>query len=150
MNTQYVRPSLSDLSSRSGKTVRLSWESTPKLKGGKSNTQQGRVTKLSTATVTLGATGVYATRKVDEGEFASSDEVQKRKWGSRVGNTCIIEHKGAEYVEFYVDGTPETSYFLDNAEIRKDEVVGLPDNRRDSNVMIVTVKAENVKLLTEI
>ena len=149
MTTEFVRPTLSDLSSRSGATVRLSWESTPKLLGGKGNAQQGRVTKLSTAVVQLGGTGIYATRKVSEGEFRSSDEVQPRKWGKRVGNSCVVEHKGAEYIEFFVDGKPETSYFLDSDEIRKDEVVGLNDKPRDSNVMIVTVKAANVKLMTE-
>lgn len=149
MQTQYVRPTLSDLSSRSGDTVTLSWESAPKLKGGKGNAQQGRVTKISTARVTLGATGAYAIRKVEEGEFRSSDEVKSRTWGTRIGNTCVIEHKGADYIEFYVDGKPQTSYFLDSVSIDKDQIVGLPASRRDTNVMIVTVKAANVKILTE-
>ncbi len=145
----FVRPSLSDLSTRSGTQVILTWESNPKLKGGKKNPQQGHVTKLSTAKVTLSGTGVYASRKVDEGEFSSSDEVQKRKWGTRIGNTCVIEHKGVEYVEFLVDGTPKTTYFLDDKEIPKSDVVGLSDSKRDSNVIICCVKSASVKIMAE-
>ena len=149
MKIQFVHPTLSDLSSRSGSQVTLSWDSTPKLKGGKKNPQQGRVSKISTAKVTLSGTGVYASRKVDEGEFASSDEVKSRPWGTRIGNTCVIEHKGAEYIEFLLDGTPQTTFFLDHDEIAKDDIVGLSNNSRDSKVLICTVKAVNVKLLTE-
>lgn len=146
---QYVQPSLSDLSSRSGNKVTLSWESVPKLKGGKGNPMQGKIRKISTADVTISGTGVYASRKVDEGEFSSSDEVQQRKWGTRIGNTCVIEHNGHMYIEFLVDGTPKSTYKLDGKEIAKDDVTGLNPSKRDSNVLICTVKAENIKLLTD-
>lgn len=150
MKTQLVRPSVSDLSSRSGNTILLSWESTPTLTGGRKNPMQGRVTKLSTGTVTLGATGAYAIRKVEEGEFSSSDEVQKRPWGSRIGNTCIIEHKGAMYAEFFYEDKPHSTYFLDNVVIAKDDIIGLPVNtRKDTKVLLSTVKAANIKILTE-
>jgi len=144
---EFVKPSLSDMSTRSGQTVTLSWESTPKLKGGKKNLQQGRITKLSTAEVTLGGTGMYATRKVNEGEFTSSDEVHKRTWGVRVGNSSIIEHKGNEYVEFFLEGKPKTSYFQDGLHIDKADIEGLSTTVRDTKVMICTVKAQNVKIM---
>lgn len=147
MSTTLVRPTISDISRLSGRKVRLSWESTPKLTGGKANPMKDRVTKLSTALVTLGETGAYAKRKVEEGEFSSSDEVQKPKWGSRVGNTCIIEHKGNMYVDLIVEEKPKRTFFLDDSEIDQSEIVGLPKDRRDSNVLYCRVKAENVKIL---
>lgn len=150
MTTTFVLPSIADLSSRSGRKVRLSWESTPKLKGGKSNPMQGLVTKLSTAEVTLSETGLYAKRKVMEGEFKSSDEVKGRKWGVRVGNTCIIEHKGAMYIEIIMEGKPKTTYFLGADEIDKDAVTGLQDRDRDSKVMLSTIKAAGVKILDDL
>lgn len=155
-STQYVRPTISDLSSRSSKKVILTWESTPTLLGGKKNPMQDLITKISTAEVTLSGTGVYASRKVDEGEFRSSDEVKKRTWGVRVGNSCIIEHKNKMYVEFLVDGTPKVTYLYKNPttdaleDIKKEDIQGLKPSHRDSNVLIASVPCDNIKLMTEI
>jgi hypothetical protein len=154
-NTQLVRPTTSDLSSRSSNKVILTWESTPTLLGGKKNPMQGLITKMSTAEVTLSGTGIYAARKVDEGEFSSSDEVKKRTWGMRVGNSCIIEHNGKMYVEFLVDGTPKTSYLYKNPDtnkledIKKEDIQGLKPSHRDSNVLICCVPCDNIKILSE-
>lgn len=146
----YVQyPSVDALSALSGRVVVMSWESKPKLKGGKSNKQQGQVVKVSTATVTLGAPGLYATRKVMEGEFDSADEVQKPVWGTRRGASCIIEHKGSEYIEAILDDAPEVDYFLNGSKVDKSEIVGLPASRGDA-VKIMRVKAGNVRMLAEV
>ena len=145
-----VNPTLAQLHDLSGVQVTLSWQSYPKLKGGKSNPQQGLVRKVSTAVVTLSGTGVYAMRKVQEGEFKSVVDVQARKWGVRRGNSCVIDHKGSEYVEFLVDSPIKTTYKLGDNDIAKSDVVGLPDRASDSEVKIACVKAENVLVYSEV
>lgn len=145
--TQY--PSVDALAALSGRRVVMSWESKPKLKGGKSNPQQGRVVKVSTATVTLTDPGAYAKRMVSEGEFDSADEIQGRKWGIRRGASCIIDHKGAVYVEALIDDKPEVDYFLDGRKVDKSEIVGLPESRSDA-VKVMALKAENVRMLAEV
>lgn len=144
-----LNPSKDKLSSISGNQATLSWQSIPKLKGGKGNPQQGRIRKVSTAPVTLGGTGVYAMRKLAEGEFDSVTEVKDRAWGTRVGNSCIIEHKGGFYAEFYTDAKPVTTYYLDDEEIAKEDIDGLPESKRDSKVVPVTPKLQNVLVLSE-
>ena len=139
-----INPTLDFLSDRSGRKATMSWQSVPKLKGGKNNAQQGLVRKVSTAQVTLSGTGVYAMRKVTEGEFQSVTDVQERKWGTRRGNSCVVDHKGAEYVEFLVDGKPETTYFLGDNPIDKEDIVGLNSRDSDSAVRICCVKAATV------
>jgi len=146
----YVQyPSLDALAALSGRRVVLSWESKPKLKGGKKNPQQGRVVKVSTATVTLTEPGTYAKRMVKEGEWDSSDEIQGRKWGIRRGATCIIDHKGLEYVESLIEDIPEVDYFLDGKKVDKSEIVGLPESRSDA-VKVMALKPENVRMPAEV
>lgn len=139
-----IDPTPEFLSDRSGAKATISWQSVPKLKGGKSNPMQGLVRKVSTAQVTLGGTGIYAFRKVQEGEFQSTNDVQPRKWGTRVENTCVVEHKGARYIEFLVDGKPKTTYYLGDNEIDKADIQGLTERKDDTAVLICCVKAENV------
>lgn len=144
-----LNPTVVTLTDLSGTTATLSWQSYPKLKGGKGNPQQGLVRKVSTAQVTLGGNGVYAMKKVIEGEFKSVVDVQDRKWGERRGNSCIVDHKGAEYVEFYVESKPVTTYFLGDNSIEKDDIVGLSERKHDSEVIIACIKAENALVLSD-
>ena len=149
MNKNHIHlPSLSDLANKSGERVIITWESKPELKGGKSNPMLGHITKLTSADVTLSTAGEYANRKVSEGEFKSTDEVKTRKAGTRIGNTCIIENQGHMYVELFLEGKPKTTYFLNQNEINKQNIVGLPVYKRNSNVKILLVKAENVTFLS--
>ena len=87
-----------ELKKLTGKPVSIVYSSVPKLKGGKKNEQQGRVRKTTNAVVTLGGAGTYGMRKVSEGEYETVAEVKSRAWGVRVGETCVIEHKGALYL----------------------------------------------------
>jgi len=135
---------INEIKKLSGKPVTLVWSSTPKLKGGKKNPQQGLVTKTTVADVTLSSAGSYGQRKVTEGEYDTIADVKPRAWGSRVGETCVIEHKGNFYVEFYLEGESQTTYYLDGNIIPKDDVEGLPENKRDSEVKISTIKIENL------
>ncbi len=144
-----LNPTVATLSDLSGTFATLSWQSYPKLKGGKSNPQQGLVRKVSTAQVQLGGTGVYAMKKLQEGEFKSLTDVQERKWGERRGNSCVVDHKGAEYVEFYVLDKPVTTYFLGDNSIEKEDVQGLSERPHDSEVIIACIKAENALVLSD-
>ena len=144
-----------ELKKLTGRPVSIVYSSTPKLKGGKKNPQQGRIRKTTNAVVTLGSAGNYGLRKVSEGEYETVAEVKSRAWGERVGETCIIEHKGALYLEFYPDGDSHTSYFLDDSPIAKSDIDGLPSSRRqdvlkgdgshgETEVKPTTVKLDNV------
>ncbi len=144
-----LNPTVTDLENISGTKITLSWQSYPKLKGGKGNPMQGNVRKVSTAVVTLSGTGLYAMKKVQEGEFKSVTDVQERKWGVRRGNGCIIEHKGAEYVEFYVESKPVTTYFLGENTIDKGDITGLNDRPHTSDVVISCIKAENLLAMSD-
>lgn len=78
----------------------------PKLKGGKGNAHQGRITKLSTGYVGMIASNKVSSayenmvnrRLLQEGKEANF-EAGKLPWGQRVEGTCLIENKGQHYVQ---------------------------------------------------
>ena len=78
----------------------------PKLKGGKGNPHQGRITKLATGFIGMIASNKVSSayenmvnrRLLEEGKEADF-KAGKLPWGQRVEGTCLIENKGVHYVQ---------------------------------------------------
>jgi len=114
------------------------------LLGGKSNPQQGRVTKLTTNSRVMifkNGKGYFnmvnrrlskqneATRVFEMLATESPNGIWEpgpRAWGERIPNSPFITHKGKEYLECIFMRGGQSTYLLDGVEIPKEEVQGLP------------------------
>jgi len=110
-------------------------ETLVKLKGGKGNPLQGKVTKRTT-----GLTGMVFSDKNGSGyENKVNRELVKlgitdtfkagsSRWGSHIPGTPFIEHKDNMYLQVILTGkSNETKYYVDEVEIDKDKIDGLPN-----------------------
>lgn len=107
----------------------LSYESAVKLPGGKKNLLQGRVTKVTTGVNCMlfsnqsGSAYQQMVRRRQLKEGKSPDfEVQPRAWGTRIGNTPFIEHKGKHYLDVIVKNKGTSQYFLDGKPVNTKRV----------------------------
>lgn len=104
-----------------------------KLKGGKKNEMQGRVTKVMT-----GATVMSFNRGGEEGGYENMVNrrlkvegkdieftVGPRKWGKRVEGAPIVEHNGAKYLEVIFMKPGKSHYELDGKPIEAKDIIGL-------------------------
>jgi hypothetical protein len=134
-----------------------------KLKGGKKNPMQGRVTKVTRGANTM----VFSTtqcsayedmvkrRMVKEGLDPDTFTVQKRKWGTRVGHTPFIEHNGTKYLECFFISPGKTEYQLDGTPIDPSEIQGLPDTKPsessqggiEDKVVVRTFKLDSIQAI---
>src|SRR4051812_13236191 len=93
----------------------------PKLKGGKKNPQQGRVTKhhkgarvmLFTNKNSSGYENMVRRRLEAEGKDPDTFVLGELQWGKRIYDSPLIEHEGKYYMQviFLAPGTVD--YFLD-------------------------------------
>lgn len=108
-----------------------------KLKGGKSNPMQDRVTKKTIGAKMMLFSNIgndayekmVKERMVLEGKDPESFELKPRAWGTRIESTPFVEHKGNYYIELYHVESGKTVYFLDDEEIEKDDIEGLEDKK---------------------
>lgn len=115
----------------------LTTRTVPKLKGGKKNPMQGRVTKLTEdANVIIysnseksGYADMVKRRMVAEGKNPETFELKPRAWGTRVGKSPFIQHNDKYYFECMFISPGKTSYFLDGEHIAKEDVEGLPESK---------------------
>jgi hypothetical protein len=115
-----------------------------KLKGGKKNLMQGRVTKrtvgsnimLFSNTKDSGYVSMVKRRMVNEGKDPDTFEVKPRAWGTRVGNSPFIEHKDKKYLECFFISPGKSTYFLDGVEIDKDDIEGLDVKNTDTQAHV--------------
>ncbi len=114
--------------------IGIDTETSVKLKGGKGNPLQGKVTKK-----TLGASVMVFTnanssaygdmvkrRLVKEGKDPESFELGKRAWGERIKGTPFIEHKEQKYLEAIFLNSGKSEYFVDGIKTPKEDIEGLP------------------------
>lgn len=129
------------------------------LKGGKSNSQQGRVTKVVTGSSVMvfqnnkqnGYANMVKRRLENEGKNPESFQLSERRWGEREAGTPFVTHKGATYLEVIFLKAGKVTYLLDGKVINKDDVVGLPEKKAasgqgglDTIVIIRTFKLASV------
>lgn len=139
--------------------VGMDTETPVKLKGGKKNPQQGRVTKvmrgaqvMSFSNTNGSAYAAMVKRRLEqEGKDADSFEVGARAWGERIAGTPFVEHKGNHYLEVIFLTAGETEYQLDGQPVQEVDIEGLPDKPESNGqgglerkVVIRTFKLENV------
>ena len=99
-----------------------------KLKGGKKNEMQGRVTKhtsnnqvmLFTNQNSNGYENMVRRRLENEGKNPDSFALGSLPWGTRVPNTPLIEHNGKYYIQVIFNRPGSSVYFLDDQEIQVD------------------------------
>lgn len=132
-----------------------------KLKGGRKNPMQGRVTKRMTGAQVMCFSNTNGSayeamvkrRLVAEGKDPASFELSPRAWGERVPNTSFVEHKGAHYLEVIFLRAGKTTFFLDGGEISREEIEGLDEGAAGeqggllNKVVIRTFALENVTAL---
>lgn len=135
MNFGTATAALGDL--EAGTFVGIDMLTDVKLKGGKKNPMQGRVTKLVTgATVMCFANGksnaynnMVKRRLIEEGKDAADFELGPRAWGERIKGTPFITHKGNVYLEVIFMNSGKTQYFLDGKPIAPADIEGLEKPR---------------------
>lgn len=151
------------LSTVNGATfIGMDTTTTPILTGGKKNPMQGRVRKHNTGANIMvfqnknsnSYDNMVKRRLEKEGKDPVSFKLSPRKWGTRVPNMPIVEHKGEQYLEVIFLKTGRSSYTLDGQPIDKDSIEGLKDTSQNDGqgglndtVIIRTFKVSSIDRL---
>jgi len=152
MNITFNRDSVTVmLANLAGNTIiRVTTETTPKLKGGKKNLMQGEITKITVSSVQIFTnqnTNGYNNKRLK----ANADfKLSPRAWGERVAGTPFVTHKGKDYLEVIFNKVIETEYFRNGKSIAKDAIEGLPKSKPASDtdgVIIRTYALESIRSL---
>lgn len=116
-----------------------------KLKGGKGNPHQGRITKeMCNASVMVfqnknsnGYENMVSRRLLAEGKDPSSFVLGDRAWGTRVPNMPIIEHFKDGATKYYAEviflKAGAVKYYLDGVHISKEDIIGLNEVMQDDD-----------------
>jgi hypothetical protein len=134
---------------------------TPILTGGKKNPMQGRVRKHNTGANIMvfqnknsnGYANMVKRRLGKEGKDPVSFNLSPRKWGTRIPNLPIVEHKGAQYLEVIYLKSGRTAYTLDGQPIDKNSIEGLKDSPKPSQGGLndgVTIRTFKVGSITRL
>lgn len=157
INKQQLEEILSSDNANGNTFISIETLTTPKLKGGLKNPQQGRIVKKSVSNVmifqnkhTNGYNNMVKRRLENEGKDPESFQLHPRKWGERVENTPLVKHKDQTYLEVIFIKNISTEFFLDDELINKDEVIGFQSRKPDqggldNSVIIRTYKLDSIK-----
>ena len=135
-----------------------------KLTGGKSNPQQGRITKRMVGASVMafqnknvnGYEAMVQRRLVAEGKDPASFELGPRQWGTRIPNLPIVEHTKDGDTSYYLEVIflkPGDSFYLcDGKPIDEADIIGLPKVKVDplaqggvdNKVIIRSFKADSI------
>lgn len=114
--------------------ISIDSETTQNLTGGKKNPMKGLVTKKSIGN----SVGVFQNKNKNgyeemvkrrlkkENKDPESFELSPRSWGSRIPETCVVEHKGEYYMEVIFNKGGKSTYYFNGKEINKSEIIGFP------------------------
>ena len=113
--------------------IKINTSTVPKLTGGKSNPFKDRVRKITTGANVMvfqnknsnGYENMVKRRLEKEGKSAESFNLSPRKWGERLPNTPIVEHKGAYYLEVIFLNKGVTHYEVDGVKTDPSTITGL-------------------------
>jgi len=143
--------------------ISIDTETEPKLKGGKSNPLQGRVKKIMTGASVMvfqnkninGYDAMVKRRLEKEGKDPASFKLSPRKWGTRLPNTPIVEHKGQYYLEVIFLNSGEVHYEVDGVRTPAAQIEGLVAERQEAvqgglsdKVIIRTFKVSSLVNIT--
>ena len=79
--------------------------------------------------------------KREEKEIDFSKLIQPSKWGKRLDNCPLVEHKGNYYLECKVEKTYEVNYFLENgAPIEKSAIEEFLPKKKESSTQVGLLK----------
>jgi hypothetical protein len=112
--------------------ITIDTSTTPTLTGGKKNPHKGRVRKITTGANVMvfqnknsnGYENMVKRRLIKEGKTPSFT-LSARKWGTRLTDTPIVEHKGSYYLEVIFLHKGKTHFELDGVRIDKSKIEGL-------------------------
>lgn len=132
-----------------------------KLKGGKKNPFQGRVTKKTEGSTVMlftnknsnGYANMVKRRLAQEGKDAGSFELKPRAWGQRIDNTPFVEHKESKYLECIFIKGGKSVFMVDGKEVDEDQIEGLPEKKQyddsqgglDNKVIIRTYAIDSIE-----
>ena len=130
--------------------------------GRQPNPDFGRVTKrieglnvmVFTNMNSSGYENMVKRRLEKEGKNPDTFELSERKWGTRVPNLPIVEHKGEDYLEVIVLSKGKAVYFVDGVETSPADIQGFTQPKKaeqgglDDKVEVRTFKASSVKEIT--
>lgn len=120
-----------------GTFLGLDTTTVPVLIGGKKNAMQGRIKKIVTGSSVMtfsnqnsnGYSNMVARRLEAEGKDPESFTLHPRKWGVRVPNMPVVEHKEKQYLEVIFLKAGAVAYTLDGKPIDKADIEGLKASR---------------------
>jgi hypothetical protein len=133
-----------------------------RLKGGKGNPQQGRVTKRMIGAQIMvfqnkavnGYEAMVHRRLTAEGKNPDSFELGERAWGTRLPNMPIVEHVKDGVVKYYLEviflRAGRAEYLLDGQVVPAAQIQGLEAREEgaqgglDNKVIIRTFAADSV------
>lgn len=121
-----------------------------KLTGGKKNEMQGRVEKLTEGSNIIlysnseknGYAEMVKRRMIKEGKDPSEFQLKPRAWGVRVGKSPFIEHNDKYYFECIFVSPGKTTYLLDGNPILKEDIVGLPVPKENTEEEVESEKKQ--------
>lgn len=133
-----------------------------KLRGGKKNPQQGRIQKLHTGARVMcfsnsnsnAYENMVQRRLEQEGKDPADFKLSPRAWGTRIPNTCFVEHNGEHYLEVIYLKAGNSKYLQDGVEIAEADIEGLESSSNggeqgglDNKVIIRTYKISSIVAL---
>lgn len=120
----------------------LNVETLVRCTGGKANPHLNRVTKRYSVVVELAMKNLYLKKMLDIDPLF---ELGERKWGKRIENGCMIEHKGKKYMECFIKKSlSDHVYYLDGVEIAKEDIQGFPPTR-ENHTKIACYDVNNIR-----
>lgn len=127
--------------------ISITTKTTPVLTGGKKNEMQGLIVKRSVVngyvfTNTNTNTYLNAVKKLVPDFVLSA-----RRWGTRLENLPVVEHKDTEYLELIIQSVSKTEYFLNDEPIKKSDIIGLKVSKATNGVVIRDYKAASIESL---
>ncbi len=144
-----------------GTFISMDTSTTPILTGGQKNPMQGRIRKHNTGASIMvfqnknssAYENMVKRRLETEGKNPSLFTVKPRKWGTRIPNLPIVEHKGEQYLEVIYLKSGRTAYTLDGNPIDKESIEGLKDSPKPSQGGLndsVTIRTFKVGSITRL
>lgn len=132
-----------------------------KLKGGRKNPLQGRVTKRMTGAQVMcfsnqngSAYEAMVKRRLEqEGKSADDFQLSPRAWGTRIAGTPFVEHNGRHYLEVIFLRAGAVEFLVDGQPASRAEIEGLDEGTAgeqgglENKVIIRTFALEGITAL---